>query len=59
MKCDYCGRDFVPGIAPDGTVNGITLVIKDVVTITACAECVCAVGRGEIPVDPPKGGSHA
>ena len=54
MKCDYCGREFAPGNAPDGTPNGITLILKDGSAITACAACVCAIGRGEIPVKPPE-----
>lgn len=44
ITCDECGKKFVPGNTLNGLPNGVTFVLKDGSTYTACCECICKRG---------------
>ena len=45
IKCDLCGKTFLPGNKPDGMPNGVGLV-KNRRTVNVCYECICGIGAG-------------
>ena len=47
MKCDRCGKVFMPGSRPDGVPNGVGFILRNGKQITVCADCVEAVGKGD------------
>lgn len=40
MKCDRCGKEFLPGNRMDGTPNGVGFVLKGGRRVTLCADCI-------------------
>ena len=40
IKCDSCGRHFVPGNDSIGIPNGVSFITEDNLTITLCSKCI-------------------
>lgn len=45
IKCDVCGKSFVPGNRIDGLPNGVSFVMQDGTMITYCVDCLIKDGK--------------
>lgn len=45
LKCDKCGRNFMPGNTADGLPKGITYKLKDGKYLTICSRCIVELGN--------------
>lgn len=45
IKCNLCGKTFLPGNKPDGMPNGVGLV-KNGRTVNVCYDCITCIGAG-------------
>ncbi len=48
LKCDVCGKRFMPGIMPDGMPAGIGATLDDGKTVIFCHDCLIRVGEEQI-----------
>lgn len=48
LKCDVCGKRFLPGIMPDGMPAGIGATLDDGKTVIFCHDCLIRVGEEQI-----------
>lgn len=48
LKCDVCGKRFLPGIMPDGMPAGIGATLDDGKTVIFCHDCLIRVGEAEL-----------
>lgn len=49
IKCDECGKYFLPGNKPDGRPNGVGFKKADGSVHNVCAECVDKIGDKLMP----------
>ena len=45
LKCEACGKTFLPGINKEGLPNGVGFETEDGSIITICTECINAIGK--------------
>lgn len=50
IKCDECGKYFLPGSRKDGTPNGVGLVKEDGSIHNVCADCLDKIGEKILPM---------
>lgn len=48
LKCDVCGKRFLPGIMPDGMPAGIGATLDDGKTVIFCHDCLIRVGEEQL-----------
>lgn len=48
LKCDVCGKRFLPGIMQDGMPAGIGATLDDGKTVIFCHDCLIRVGEEQI-----------
>lgn len=45
LKCEACGKTFLPGTNKEGLPNGVGFETEDGSIITICTECINAIGK--------------
>lgn len=45
IRCDFCGKTFLPGTREDGLPNGVGFIDKEGNPLNMCAECIIRIGE--------------